>query len=73
MVTYTIAEMSDVLKEKQFENFRFFEKQAVVNIVDKQTHIEAASRGLIETTSFLMDYNHEHFPNIKNDGNVCDE
>ena len=52
MVTYTIAEMLNALKERQFENFRFFEKQAVVNIVDEQTHIEVifqASGGVIKT------------------------
>ena len=55
MVTYTIAEMLNALKERQFENFRFFEKQAVVNIVDEQTHIEVIfqSSGEVISTDFL--------------------
>ncbi|MCH5209286.1 MAG: leucine-rich repeat domain-containing protein [Oscillospiraceae bacterium] len=32
----------------------------------------SANRGLIEITSFLMNYKHEHFPNINNDGDIND-
>ena len=55
MVAYTIAEMLNALKEKKFENFRFFEKQAVTNIVDGQTHIEVIfqSSGEVISTDFL--------------------
>lgn len=33
----------------------------------------SASRGLVEITSFLMNYKHEHFPNINNDVDIYDE